>query len=86
MQLQLRPGGHVLPGNVNILLLHQLLDMLHECNPFINLYRTTHEQLQLAIARLPGDQVRILLNPRMELVMEFGVDARPHNIPTTNTV
>jgi len=75
-QIRQRPGGYVLPSVINIILLQQLLKVLHEHNPYIHLYRTAHERLQQAIRSLPANEVRLLLNPRMELVLDQGRDSR----------
>ena len=52
-QLRIRPGGPVLSETIEVVLLQQLLDMLHSCNPFIAMYRTAHERMQDAVANVP---------------------------------
>jgi len=63
-----------------------LLEVLHEHNPYIHIYRTAYERLQQAIQTLPANEVRLLLNPRMELVLDQGRDSQRYNIPTFNEV
>jgi len=48
-------------------LLCQLLEMLHECNPLVTIYRTAHKRIQQALSELPLNNMEIILNPRMEL-------------------
>jgi len=62
------------------------LQMLHNCNPFIQIYQTAHERLQDAVRDLPNEEILILLNPRMELIVTNGVDHRRHNLPQANEV
>ena len=54
-QLRVRPGGHALSEAIEVVLLQQLLEMLHNCNPFIAIYRTVHERMQEAIANVPSE-------------------------------
>ena len=42
-QLKISEGEIPLPSELKVSLLQQLLAMLHECNPFIAIYRTAHE-------------------------------------------
>ena len=85
-QLRIRPGGHALSEAIEVVLLQQLLEMLHSCNPFIVMYRTVHERMQEAIANIPVEQLQVILNPRMELICATGADRRRHNIPVANEV
>ena len=63
-------------------ILVELLQMLTDVNPFINIYKTARERLQSQ----PADQFRLLLNPQMRLVMESGADQRRENLPISNEV
>jgi hypothetical protein len=58
--------------------------MLHEVsNPFIRLYLTTRERLQLQhTTRLS----RVIFNSQMRLVLEAGADRRRENLPTSGEV
>jgi len=85
-QIRQHPSGYVLPSILNVVLLQQLLEVLHEHNLYIHIYRTAHERLQQAIQTLPANEVRLLLNPQMELVLDQGRDSRRYNIPTFNEV
>lgn len=60
----------------------ELLDMLTDCNPFINLYKTARERL----TEPASSQFRLLLNPQMRLIMESGADRRRENLPTSHEV
>ena len=85
-QLRCRPGGHALSEAIEVVLFQQLLEMLHNCNPFIAMYRTVHERLQEAMANIPEEQLQIILNPRMELICATGAVRRWHNVPVANEV
>jgi hypothetical protein len=63
-------------------LLWQLEEMLRECNPFIQLYKTARERLR----EQANGPLRIILNPQMRLIMEKGADRRRENLPTANEV
>ena len=65
-------------------LLQQLTDMLHECNPYIEIYRTAKERLE-DMPQEVGD-LRVVLNPQLQLLMEAGADKRRYNLPTSNEV
>ena len=86
IQLQVRSNGRPLPGKIDIQLLQQLLEMLHQCNPFITIYRTVHEHMQQAIMGQTLEEVEILLNARMQLIVAEGADKRRYNIPIANEV
>ena len=75
-QLRIRPGGHALSEAIEVVLLQQLLEMLHSCNPFIAMYRTVHERMQEAIANVPTEQLQLILNPHMELICATGADRK----------
>jgi hypothetical protein len=65
-------------------LLRLLTDMLHDCNPFISLYKTANEQLRSNT--VSQRDLRVLLNPRMQLILEAGADRRRNNLPTSTEV
>ena len=65
-ELQISEGGIPLPSELKVSLLQQLLAMLHECNPFIVIYRTAHERLHQAIITPAQEQLQTLLNPKLE--------------------
>lgn len=66
-------------------LLAELAQMMHDCNnPFISMYATAREQI--TAARASTEAMRIVINPRLQLIMENGSDKRRHNLPTANEV
>ena len=85
-QLRIRPGGPVLSEAIEVVLLQQLLDMLHNCNPFIAIYRTAHERMQDAVANVSQEYLQLILNPRMELICATGTDHRQNNVTVANEV
>ena len=58
-------------------ILQRLLEILHACNPFIQIYLTARERLQQA----SEDDLAIILNPQLQLIMETGLDRRRTNLP-----
>ena len=54
---------------LNLDLLRQLTEILHGCNPFINIYKTAAKQIQSFIANTT-EKVCIILNPQMKLLLE----------------
>ena len=85
-QLRIRPGGPALSEAIEVVLLQELLEMLHGCNPFIAIYRTAHERIQQAVTNVPEAQLQLILNPRMELICATGADRRRHHVPVANEV
>ena len=66
-------------------LLDRLERILRDCrNPFIGIYATAREQIESA--RGNASPYRLLLNPRLQLVVEKGSDRRRTNLPTANEV
>lgn len=63
-----------------------LTQMLEDVNPFISVYRTAREQLHSISETSVPDESRVLLNPRLTLVMEEGADRRRHNLPVADEV
>jgi hypothetical protein len=58
--------------------------MLHDCNSFIFLYKTTNEQLRSnAISQW---DLRIILNSRMQLILKTNANRRRNNFSTNNEV
>ena len=68
-QLRIRPGGPALSEAIEVVLLQQMLEMLHNCNPFIALYRTAHERIQEAVANVPAEQLQIDIESSHEIDM-----------------
>ena len=85
-QLSIRPGGYVLPSVIDIVLLRLLLEMLHEYNPFVTIYRTAYERMQQALSQLSQNNIQIILNPQMELLITKGLDQHYYNLAMTNEV
>jgi len=74
-----RPASDLDPEIVSSLTL-----MLQEFNPMIQIYLTAKERLaELAQAE---DNFCLILNPRLQLVVERGADLRRENLPTANQV
>ena len=67
------------------ILLRQLFQMLHGCNPYIRLYKTARERLAEANQATTGP-FRMLISPQIRLVMESGADRRHENLPTASKV
>lgn len=67
---------------LNRAILSRLLQMLSDCNPYIDMYKTARERLE----EPTNTQFRLLLNPQMRLIMETGADRRRENLPTSNEV
>ena len=62
-------------------LMQDLTAMLQEHNPYISMYKTAQEKLD---AQPPSAQAsRMILTPRMQLILEKGADKRRENLPTT---
>ena len=62
-------------------LFEELDTMIRSCgNLFINMYATAREQIDRA--RAITSFMQIVLNPRLQLVMETGSDKRRTNLPT----
>lgn len=60
--------------------------MLEDVNPYIGIYCTARERLQITPAAIDTTIPRILFNPQLQLVIEQGVDRRRHNLPTAAEV
>ena len=70
---------------LNPALLRQLTEVLHDCNPFINIYKTAAERIQ-SLTTNTTEEIRVLLNPQMKLLLEMGADRRRSNLPTVDEV
>lgn len=65
-------------------ILEDLHEMLEQFNPFIGIYKTARERLRQA--RQQDGDFRLVLNPRLSLVMRPGADRRRENLPTVDEV
>ena len=65
-------------------ILERLTVMMHEINPFVSIYKMARERLAEQVDQ--GQDSRIILNPRLELVLEVGADRRRFNLPTGQEV
>jgi hypothetical protein len=71
-------------SQLNEQLLRFLTNMLHDCNSFISLYKTTNEQLRSnAISQR---DLRIILNSRMQLILKTDANRRRNNLFTSNEI
>jgi len=65
-------------------IVHSLPLMLQECNPMMRMYLAAQKWLaQIALAE---DGFRLILNPRLQLVVERGADLRRENLRTADEV
>ena len=65
-------------------ILLQLTTALHEVNPYIQIYKTARERLEM----IASDETaaRVVLNPQLRLIVETGADRRRENLPTSNEI
>ena len=63
-----------------------LTQMLEYYNPYIPIYRTAWERLQQMSHERDADELKVLLDAKLNLVMEAGTDCRHHNFPIANEV
>lgn len=63
-----------------------LTQMLEHFNPYISIYRTARERLSRMSHDTDEDGSKVLLNARLNLVVEAGADRRHHNLPVANEV
>ncbi len=61
-----------------------LTNMLHDCNSFISLYKTTNEQL--SSNTISQRNLRIILNSRMQLILKINANRRHNNFFTSNEI
>lgn len=62
--------------------------MLEDVNPYVGMYRTARERLQITPNNINNvmDIPWVLLNQRLQLVVEQGADWRRHNLPSAAEV
>jgi hypothetical protein len=65
-------------------ILTMLTEMLRDCNPWIQLYRTAREQLQANEER--PTPVDVVLTAELRLIQEVGADRRRENLPTASEI
>jgi hypothetical protein len=71
-------------SQLNKQFLRLLTNMLHDCNSFISLYKTTNEQLRSnAISQR---DLRIILNSRMQLILKTNANRRRNNLFISNEI
>ncbi len=58
--------------------------MLHDCNSFIFLYKTTNEQLRLNT--ISQRNLRIILNSRMQLILKINANRRRNYFFANNEI
>lgn len=63
-----------------------LFQMLEDINPYVGIYRTARERLQMAPTDADTDLPRVLLNPQLQLVVEQNADWQRHNLLTAAEV
>ncbi len=71
-------------SQLNEQFLRLLTNMLHDCNSFISLYKTTNEQLRSNT--ISQRDLRIILNSRMQLILKTDANRRRNNFFTSNEV
>ena len=67
-------------------LISEITAMLYEYSPWIQIYKTATERLREQTQSEGLQDYSIILNPRLELVVNDGADLRRANLPTTNEV
>ena len=65
--------------------LHKLTEVLYDCHPFINIYKTAAKRIQFLTTNTTK-KIHIILNPQMKLLLELGVDRRCSNLLTIDEV
>jgi hypothetical protein len=71
-------------SQLNEQLLRLLTNMLHDCNSFVSLYKTANEQLRSNT--ISQRNLRIILNPRMQLILKTDANRRRNNLSTSSEV
>ncbi len=71
-------------SQLNEQFLRFLTNMLHDCNSFISLYKTTNEQLRSNT--ISQRDLRVILNSRMQLILKTNADRRRNNLFTNNEI
>lgn len=75
---------HATHPTLDIMVLQRLTMELNSINPFIEFYKTAKERLDNASTQ--DGNARVILNPRLQLIVETGADKRRNNLPTSNEV
>ena len=70
-------------SNLDLEVLQRLTEELHAFNPYISLYLTAKERLEVQSASQPA---RVILNPQPRLVLKVGADRRRYNLPTSDEI
>ena len=71
-------------GALQSSVLRQITEELMICNPFIGIYKSAKERLDITT---PNEQMlRIILNPQLKLIVEYGADKRQANLPTSQEI
>ncbi len=60
------------------------MNILHNCNFFISLYKTTNEQLRSNT--ISQRNIRIILNSRIQLILKINANCRRNNLFTNNEI
>jgi len=71
-------------SELDVAIVYSLTLTLQECNPMIRMYLTAREQL--AEIALAVEYFRLILNQRLQLVVEHGTDLRRQHLPTADQV
>jgi hypothetical protein len=71
-------------SQLNEQFLRLLTNMLHNCNFFISLYKTTNEQLRSNT--ISQRNLQIILNSRMQLILKTNANRRCNNLFTSSEV
>ena len=59
-------------------------EMLHEINPFIDLYKMASERLAEQASQ--GQAAQVVLNPQLRFILRVGADRCRFNLPTNEEV
>ena len=71
--------------NLDIRILQELTEMLHEVSLFIGIYKTAREQLQ-ELENANNHDVCVLFTPQLILILKAQTDKRRFNLPDTKKV
>ncbi len=71
-------------SQLNEQFLRLLMNMLHDCNSFIFLYKTTKKQL--CSNTISQRNLRVILNSRMQLILKTDANRRRNNFFTSNEI
>jgi len=73
-------------STLNPELVQQITGVLYDCSPWISIYRTATERLRIEEQAESQRLYSIILNPRMELIVNGDADPRRANLPTVDEV